>query len=113
MNRTCDFKPTVREEIDDKADYIIENLLKYDPSKLGTEDMKLQELIDLLYNEVVVSDKMNFVKCWFKGHELDCSRIGSKIIIIDVSTPLSAFSVNINPSVFDSFWNSTGTVLEN
>lgn len=114
MNRTCDYKPTVKEESEINTDYIIAKLLKFNPAELGTDEKKFQELTDLLLNFISVNEKLTFVKCWFNNRQLDCTLTGRNTIMIDSDkageTPISAFSVNINHSMVESMISSTGKV---
>lgn len=82
-----------------------------DASTILNDEKKFSEFMRL-QSSLSITDKMSFVKCWFKNVEIECSKIThTGLINNDHYNFQNSFIININPNIFESFLSTSGNIF--
>lgn len=97
MNKTCDYKPTQPDYIDNKLDTVLKTLSS------NTDNVITQEIIDAVVDLIAINQKMTFVKCWLGNKETDCNFLVLNTLIDTNNYVNPTYSVNLDPKVAHLF----------
>lgn len=90
MNKTCNYRPKQRDNVDDLVDSMMENVIGV--AKSGKVD---QKYVDLAMKLIFVNREMTFVKCWWKQQEMDCKNQVLNTFIATKFDYVPSFTVNL------------------